>query len=99
MATVPDKGEGYAVEADQVKARIDEILVEGFEIEPELLKPEALLGADLELDSLDAVDLVVAIEKKVGCRIKEADARAMKTLQDIYSYVENWAAAPSEATS
>ena len=72
---------------DEVRAQVDEILVEGFEIDPELLAPEAQLGDDLGLDSLDGVDLVVALEKRFSCRIKESEARAMRSLQDIYESV------------
>ena len=64
------------------------ILVDGFEIDPELLSPEARLAEDLELDSLDGVDLVVAIEKAFACRIREEDARAMAMLKDVYGYIE-----------
>ncbi len=66
----------------------NQILIESFEIEPELLSPEARLREDLDLDSLDAVDLVVAIEKKFGCRIAEAEARKMRTLSDIYGHIQ-----------
>ena len=40
------------------------------------------------MDSLDAVDLIVAIEKEFGVRVKEEDARAIRTLGDIYNAVE-----------
>lgn len=72
---------------DEVRAQVDEILIEGFEIDPELLAPEAQLGDDLGLDSLDGVDLVVALEKRFSCRIKESEARSMRSLQDIYESV------------
>ena len=74
--------------SEAVIQKVNEILIEGFEIAPELLTGEAHLAKDLELDSLDGVDLVVAIEKAFSCRIQETDARAMVTLQDIYRYVE-----------
>ena len=76
---------------EELVAGLNEILVEQFEIDPGLLHPEARLREDLELDSLDAVDLVVAIEKKFGCRIKEADARQMRILRDISDYIQQWA--------
>lgn len=72
----------------EVIARVDEIMTGGFEIEPTLLRPEAHLINDLGLDSLDAVDLVVAIEKKFGCRLDEAQVRSMKTLGDIYDFCQ-----------
>jgi acyl carrier protein len=80
------------VTREEVVAQVNEILIQGFEVDPDLLRPEAHLGKDLELDSLDAVDLVVALEKKFGCRIEESEARAMRTLQDIYGYIEQRAA-------
>lgn len=74
--------------SETIVAKVNKILVEGFEIDPDLLVPEAHLGKDLELDSLDGVDLVVAIEKAFSCRIQEADARSMETLEDMYRYIE-----------
>lgn len=74
--------------SETIVAKVNELLVEGFEIDPDLLSPEAQLGKDLELDSLDGVDLVVALEKAFACRIQETDARAMVTLGDVYRYIE-----------
>lgn len=71
----------------EIVNKVNQILIEGFEIEPELLKPEAHLVEDLDLDSLDGVDIVVAIEKEFGIRVDEEDARAMQKLQDIYNYL------------
>jgi acyl carrier protein len=71
---------------DEVLAGVNKILVEGFEIEPALLAPGASIINDLGLDSLDAVDLVVAIEKKFGCRLEETEVRSMRTLDDVYNY-------------
>jgi len=76
------------VTTDGLIQHVNEILIEGFEVEPDLLRPEASLVDDLGLDSLDGVDIVVAMEKEFGCRIEEAEARAMRTLKDIYDSVE-----------
>ncbi|RMG10419.1 MAG: acyl carrier protein [Planctomycetota bacterium] len=72
---------------EHVAATVDEILRDEFEVEAEQLKPEAPL-AELGLDSLDGVDLVVAIEKAFSLRIPEAEARSIRTLEDIYERVE-----------
>jgi len=80
----------HGMTTDEIVAKVNEILVEGFEIDPFLLKPEARLVEDLDLDSLDGVDIVVAIEKEFGCRIEEEDARSMRLLHDIYDYLERW---------
>lgn len=79
---------------DEVIQRIHEIFVQGFEVDRGLLSAEARLGDDLGLDSLDAVDLVVALETEFGCRIPEETARSMETLQHIYSYVDGYLAQP-----
>lgn len=74
---------------DEMIGKVNEIMIQGFEIDPALLKPEARLRDDLGLDSLDGVDLVVAMEKKIGFRIDESAARSMRTLQDIYDYLDS----------
>jgi acyl carrier protein len=51
------------------------------------LKPEAKLKDDLGLDSLDAVDLVVALEKALKVTIPEETARQMTTVGDIHRYI------------
>ena len=77
---------------DEVIHKIHHIFVDGFEVENDLLAAEARLGDDLGLDSLDAVDLVVALETEFGCRIPEETARSMETLQHIYDYVDEYMA-------
>lgn len=83
----------------EIRQAVDAILVEGLEIDAALLKPEALLADDLGLDSLDGVDLVVAIEKTFAVRIEEADARSMRTLKDIYDHVAKRAQSARERSA
>ncbi len=73
---------------EEIVSGVHGIMVEGFEIEPELLAPEAHLRDDLGLDSLDGVDLVVAIEKRFSVRIEESEARAMLKLSDITAAIQ-----------
>ncbi len=72
---------------DNVINIVNQILEDEFEIEANLLKPESQLNEDLGLDSLDAVDLIVMVDKKLGVRIEEEDARLIKTLDDVYSTI------------
>jgi acyl carrier protein len=72
--------------ADEVRAVVNSILVEEFEVEESALEPSKPL-ADLGLDSLDGVDLVVALEKAFRVRIPEQEARSIRTLADIYARV------------
>ncbi|MFO7749233.1 MAG: acyl carrier protein [Desulfobacteraceae bacterium] len=68
---------------------VNQILAEEFEIDPDLLKPEALLNEDIGLDSLDAVDLIVMVDKELGVRIEEEEARNLKTLEDVYKTIDS----------
>ncbi len=67
---------------------VNQILEEEFEIDAELLRPESLLYEDIGLDSLDAVDLIVMVDKKLGVRIDEEEARSLKTLEDVYTIID-----------
>ena len=72
---------------DRIIEIVNRVLEEEFEIDGELLKPEALLYEDIGLDSLDAVDLIVMVDKELGVRIEEEDARSIKTLEDVYKII------------
>lgn len=73
---------------DRIIKIVNQVLEEEFEIDAELLKPEALLFEDIGLDSLDAVDLIVMIDKELGVRIEEEEARAIRTLDDVYQIID-----------
>jgi acyl carrier protein len=74
----------------QIIDLINTSLAEEFELEEEDMRPEALLFDDLELDSLDIVDLVVVLEKAFQFKIREEDSiREIRTLGDIHQFVIN----------
>lgn len=72
---------------EDVESTVNRILTEEFELAPERIKADAKLIEDLELDSLDAVDLVAALESALGGRIAEEEARKVRTVGDIYRLV------------
>jgi acyl carrier protein len=72
---------------DKIIEIVNKMLEEEFEIDPDLLKPEALLYEDIGLDSLDAVDLIVMVDKQLGVRIEEDSARSIRTLEDVYKII------------
>lgn len=73
---------------EQLAAEINAVLAEQFELKPDsLTDPETKLHDDLGLDSLDAVDIVVTMEKKFGCRIQEAQAREIRTLKQLHDCI------------
>lgn len=74
----------------QIIDLINTSIAEEFELPEEYMKPEALLFDDLELDSLDIVDLVVVLEKAFQFKIREEDSiQKIRTLGDIHQFVIN----------
>ena len=68
----------------------NKVFEESFEIERERLIPEANIFLDLGLDSLDIVDLVVALQGSFGVKIRnEESIREIRTLQDLYQFISN----------
>lgn len=72
-------------------------LVSEFELEREKIVPTARLREDLGLDSLDGVDLIVALEKALAVQIPETDARQMRSVQDIFTFIDKAVAAMEAA--
>ncbi|MBR9828045.1 MAG: acyl carrier protein [Oceanospirillales bacterium] len=68
--------------------KIAQVLVELFEIDPDAIHPDANLYADLDIDSIDAVDLVVELKKMTGKKIKPEDFKSVRTVQDVVTEVE-----------
>lgn len=74
----------------QIIDLINTSIAEEFELPEENMKPEASLFDDLELDSLDIVDLVVVLEKTFQFKIREEDSiQEIRTLGDIHRFVIN----------
>ncbi|MEK6652407.1 MAG: phosphopantetheine-binding protein, partial [Nitrospirota bacterium] len=64
------------------------VFEESFEIEKEKLQPQAHIFTDLGLDSLDIVDLIVALQKSFGVNIRnEESVRNIRTLGDVYQFI------------
>ena len=80
--------------SEEIRVSVDKIMIEEFEVEPDALRADAHLATDLDMDSLDGVDLVVALEKTFACRIPEEEARGIQTLGDIYEKVAAGLTAP-----
>ena len=75
------------VNKDQVFEQVKDALVELFEIEAEDIQPEAHLYTDLDLDSIDAVDLVVHLQNVTGKKIKPAEFSTVRTVDDVVNAV------------
>lgn len=74
---------------ENIQQKINDFLIEDFEVEPNLITPESTLKETLDLDSLDYIDLIVAIENNFGLKVKPEDFQTMVTIQDFYDYIYN----------
>lgn len=64
------------------------LLVKLFDLDAEQITPESRLYEDLDLDSIDAVDMVVHLQKRTGKKIKPEEFKAVRTVQDVVDAVE-----------
>lgn len=71
-----------------VQEKITEIIVEQLGVKPEEVTPEASFVDDLGADSLDTVELVMALEEEFGVEIPDEDAEKIQTVGDAIKYVE-----------
>lgn len=67
---------------------LKEILVETFELEDSEITPESNLYEDLDLDSIDAVDLVVKLREQTGKRIEPGDFKQVRTVDDVLNAIK-----------
>ncbi|MBL8024184.1 MAG: acyl carrier protein [Elusimicrobia bacterium] len=67
--------------------KIRQVFVTEFGIKPDVLKPESRLYADLGLDSIDAIDLVVRLEMETGLKLNIMELKSIRTLQDVIDIV------------
>ncbi|MEA1920803.1 MAG: acyl carrier protein [Campylobacterota bacterium] len=68
---------------------IKEVVVEQLSVNPDEVKPEAKFVEDLGADSLDVVELVMALEEKFDIEIPDDEAEKIATVQDVLTYIEN----------
>lgn len=74
---------------EEIINKVNEILIDEFEVDAEVIEATKNLKETLDLDSLDYVDLVVIIESNFGVRLVESDFVGMNTFQDFYNIIEN----------
>ena len=67
--------------------RIVQVLEELFEVDPQKVTPEARLYEDLDIDSIDAVDLVVELKKITGKKMQPNDFKAVRSVKDVTEVV------------
>ncbi len=72
---------------DEILARVMDILVASFDLDPDQVHPTAHLIEDLDLDSIDAIDLVVGVEEVTGLKVSEREVKDIRVVQDIVDLI------------
>ena len=75
------------MQRSEVIEKVNTVMHQGFEIPMEKLTPGARLYEELELDSLDAIDMIVALEEKIGRKVNIERFKTARTISDIYDVV------------
>jgi acyl carrier protein len=73
----------------EILERIRAIFKDNFAIDPVRVTPEARLFDELDLDSIDAVDLAIKLQEMTGRRIKPEEFKQVRTVGDVISAIES----------
>lgn len=71
----------------EILEHISRSLAQMFELDPDEVRPEANLYEDLDLDSIDAVDMAVKIQEITGKRVDEKSLRSARTVDDVVDLI------------
>lgn len=76
------------MDAKSVEERVKNIIVEQLRVEPEQVKPEAQFVNDLGADSLDTVELIMALEEEFDIEIPDEQAEKIKTVGEAIEHIK-----------
>ncbi|MCG2573641.1 MULTISPECIES: acyl carrier protein [unclassified Acinetobacter] len=74
---------------EHILAQLREWMEDLFEIEPEKIQMNSNLYSDLDVDSIDAVDLIVKIKQLTGKQVKPEDFKNVRTIEDVVLVIQN----------
>ncbi|QER42420.1 acyl carrier protein [Thermodesulfobacterium sp. TA1] len=72
-----------------VEEKVIDIIAQKLNLSKDQVKPEASFIEDLGADSLDLVELVMAMEEAFGMEVPDEDAEKLRTVQDVIDYVKS----------
>jgi acyl carrier protein len=80
---------------DEIFQHLRQLLVDQFELRPEQVGPAARLRDDLDLDSIDWINLAVYLEETTGYKLSEEDLTSVRTVQDVVDLLHERFAHPA----
>lgn len=75
------------MENNEILAKVTEVIIDQLSVDEDAVTPEASFIDDLGADSLDIVELVMALEDAFGVSIPDEDAESIKTVGDAVEYI------------
>ena len=76
------------MDKNELYSKIKEVLVNDFDIDEALITPQASIEEDLELDSIDSVEMIVKIKPFLNSKIEPEAFKSVKTVQDVVDILE-----------
>ncbi|MEO2083297.1 MAG: acyl carrier protein [Desulfurobacteriaceae bacterium] len=73
---------------ENIEQKVKEIVADRLGVDPDEVTPEASFVEDLGADSLDTVELVMALEEEFGIEIPDEDAEKIQTVGDAIEYIQ-----------
>ena len=83
------------MDAQGIFQTLKNILVEQFELDPTKITPGARLQEDLDLDSIDAVDMIIKLQELTGRKVSPEDFKGVRTVGDVQRVIEKLLAMPA----
>lgn len=74
---------------DEIFAQVRDLLIELFEVDPAKITLDAQLYQDLEVDSIDAIDLILRLKDYTGKKVKPEDFKHVRSVGDVVSAVQS----------
>ncbi|HEY9613245.1 acyl carrier protein [Allocoleopsis sp.] len=81
--------------SQEIFERVKKIVIEQLEADPDTVTPQANFATDLNADSLDTVELVMALEEEFDIEIPDEAAEQIATVQAAVDYISNKVEAPA----
>lgn len=72
---------------DEVVVKVNDFLIDEFELEEAQLTPQAFMKEDLDIESLDFVDIAVIIERDFGLKVTSEQMIKIRKLEDLYNFI------------
>lgn len=77
---------------EEILDRVIAVLAESFQLDPKRILPTSHLFEELELDSIDAIDLMVGLEEETGIKLSEGELHQIRVVQDVVDAIHRHSA-------